>query len=365
MGSSMKRSVRALTAFLCLCTATARAAQPSITPARRAAAVTTAVVPGVLVHGVGHFVAKKPKTGRTLLAVGAGGLGVSLISVVGIALTGASRRTTAPFATGLVLGLGAFSLSFLADLYGVAVPENSRGVPTEKRPWFVMESGLMARYDRQFAGRVLFHQAAEGLIARRHGIRFELDALPGDPSLRARGVYGYRVLRSSTDNSYLALEGAALHQRFPNHGFFATTFEAALAGRYDLARIGPSLRGAFVTGRAGAAISALRSRRASSADPTGVTTPSGDTDADELLLLRWGFGAYLGKGRGEVEAYYDHRRDTYAGGALLDRGRSGYAGFVGAKGNWFFTDRIGVQADVQLGSALITGVSVLFREGAR
>lgn len=346
----MKRVTRLLTAAVCLTVSVAHAEEP-ISPARRGAAITTAIVPGVLVRGAGHFVAKKPKTGRTLLAVGSSGLGVAVASLVGIAVTGASRRTTAPLATGIVLGIGAFSLSFLADLYGVAVPENRRGTPTPRRTWFQMESGLWARYDRQFAGRVLFHQAIEGVFARRHDLRLELDALPGDPSLRARGVYGYRVLAASGDNSHLALEGGMVHQRFPNHGFFATTFEGAVSGRYDLARVGPSLRGAFVEGRAGAAISALSSRNA-------------DVEADEALLLRWAFGAYLGHGRGEVQAFYDHRRDTYAGGALLERG-SGYAGFVGAKGNWFFTDHVGVQADFQIGSALLTGVSVLFREGAR
>lgn len=327
------------------------AAPPPVSPARKAAAVSTAVVPGVLVHGTGHFVAKQPKTGRTLLAVGSGGLALGLASVVGIALTGASRRTTAPLATGLVLGIGAFALSFLADVYGVATPENARGAPLRVQPWFVAESGLLARYDRQFDGRVLVHQAVEGLIARRHNLRLDLDVVPGDPSSRTRGMYGYRIVSSRRDNTYLALEGAALHQRFVQHGFYATTFEAALSGRYDLARVGPSLRGAFVSGRVGGAFSALASRNA-------------DVDADQFLLLRWGFGAYLGQGRGELEAYYEHRRDTYVGGLLLDRGRSGYAGFLGAKANWYFTERFGVQADAQIGSALLAGLSVLFREGA-
>ena len=360
----MKSVLRTAAALLCLHVTAAHAAEttpsaspppaavPKLSSARRAVAVGTAVAPGVLVHGMGHFVAKQPKTGRVLLAVGSGGLGVALASVVGIALTGASRRTTAPFAAGMVIGIGAFTLSFLADLYGVAAPADARGAPLKRQPWFVLETGLLYRYDQQFAGRAMFHQAIEGLVAQRHHARLEIDSLPGDPSLRARGVYGYRALRSNTDGSYLALEGGALHQRFPNHGFMATTFEAAVRGRYDLARVGPTLRGLFVEGRAGAGISALRSRNA-------------DTDADELLLLRWSMGAYLGKGRGEVEAYYDHRRDTYAGGLLLDRGRSGYAGFVGAKAHWYFTDRIGILGEAQVGSALLTGVSLLIREGAR
>lgn len=329
----------------------AQSPRAELTPQRRAVAAGAAIVPGVLVHGAGHFVARQPKTGRALLIVGSGGLALTGGSLVGLAMTGASRRTVAAFATGMVFGVGAFSLSTLADLYGVAMPERWRGRAPSVQPWFTAESGVLYRYDRQFDGRILLHQSVDALLARRHHLRLDFDSMPGDPSSRTRALYGFRVFTGAHDNTHVAVEIAGLHQRYPIDGFFTSTLEIALSGRVDLARIGPTLRGSFVEARIGGGLSALATSRVS------------DDDSDELLLLRWGFGAYLGKGRGEVLAYYEHRRDTYAGGLLLARG-GGYAGFLGGRAHYFLTPQLGVGADVQVGSAVIGGLSLLIRQGA-
>ncbi len=321
-------------------------------PPPSATAGIAAVVPGVVLHGSGHYIAHQRKTFRTLLILE----GVSVVMVggalVGLATTGASRKLVAPFATLAVTGASLFLATFLADLYGVVTPESARGTPLHARPTVTTESGVWYRYDPQFPGRALVTEGVDTVIADRHRVRFDLQAIPGDPSIRVRGLIGERVLRSDHDNSFVDLEGAITHQRFPVDGFYSTTFEAAVRGRLDLERIGPSLRGAFVESRLGAGMSALRTRDVA-------------TDPDDLLLLRDSIGAYLGRGRGEVELSYDHRRDTLAGGLLVPGIPAGYLGFIAARMQLFF-GTWGLQPEVQAGSAIFGGMSLLMRtEDAR
>ena len=317
---------------------------------RRAAATVTAVVPGVLVHGTGHFVAKQPKTAKRLLLLEGIGLGTIAATLGAVALTGASRRFVGPLAAGTVLGVGLFSASLLADVYGVAMPETARGAPAFKLPWLTTETGVFYRYDPQFAGRFLLANAIDGIVRERHHLRFELQTVPaGDPLLRGRSLYGARVWKDH-GGSFVDLEAAFVHQRAPNDGFFRTTFEAAVRARLDLVHLGPTLRGAYAEARVGTGVSALRSRDL-------------DNDLDSLLLARIATGAYVGHGRGEVELYYDHRRDTLAGGLVLPSITAGYLGYVGVRAQYYVTRHVGVQVDGQLGFAALAGVSVLFRQG--
>jgi hypothetical protein len=308
-----------------------------------------AFVPGLVLHGSGHYAARQRQTFRTLLILEGASLVLLGGGLTGIALTGASRRLIAPLTALSVTGFGLFIATFLADVYGVVTPESARGAPLRARPLLTTESGVWYRYDAQFAGRALFTESADVVVADRHRLRLEMQALPGDPSLRTRGLVGERVLRSDRDNSFVDLEGAVTHLRFPVDGFYSTSFEAAVRGRLDLERIGSSLRGSFAESRIGGGLSALRTRDVG-------------TDPDELLLVRSSVGAYLGQGRGEVELSYDHRRDTLAGGLLLPGIPAGIAGFLGARMQLFFGDW-GVQTEVQAGAAILGGVSLLMRTG--
>lgn len=317
---------------------------------RRAAASAAAVIPGVLVHGAGHFVAKQPKTGARLLLLEGIGLGTVAATLGAVALTGASRRFVGPLAAGTVLGVGLFSATLLADIYGVAMPESARGSAPYRAPKLVAETGVFYRYDPIFSGRFMLANALQGVVRERHRLRFELQSVPvGDPLLRARGLYAARVWNDQR-GSFVDLETALVHQRAPNDGFFRSTFEAAVRARLDLVQLGPSLRGAYAEARIGTGVSALRSRDL-------------DNDLDSLLLARIATGAYLGRGRGEVELYYDHRRDTLAGGAVLPSIAAGYLGFVGARAHYYVGRHVGVQLDAQLGFAALGGVSLLLRQG--
>jgi len=92
------------------------------------------------------------------------------------------------------------------------------------------------------------------------------------------------------------------------------------------------------------------------------------TDTDDLLLARVGLGVLL-RGRAapgsEAKLYYDHRHDDYAAGFFTPGRISGVFGKFGADFRWFFTPRLGVLLDAQVGSAVVGGVSLLMRDGNR
>ena len=87
-------------------------------------------------------------------------------------------------------------------------------------------------------------------------------------------------------------------------------------------------------------------------------------DADDMLLARFGFGAvfrgntYPGS---QALLYYDHRHDDFAAGLIISGLGSGVIGHFGTELRWFFTPSFGVLAQVEVGSALVSGLSVLYR----
>jgi hypothetical protein len=117
------------------------------------------------------------------------------------------------------------------------------------------------------------------------------------------------------------------------------------------------LQGAFAEFGMGYALARV------SYDLRGADVPGG---TDTVLLGSFGFGALLrGKAApgSEVKVYYDHRHDTFAAGLIMPGLGSGVLGRFGAEGRWFFSERVGVLAEVQAGSALLGGFSLILRDG--
>jgi len=92
--------------------------------------------------------------------------------------------------------------------------------------------------------------------------------------------------------------------------------------------------------------------------------------------VRSGFGLYIGARSlaaspasagalpgGEVEMYYDHRRDGLAGGIKTLGPSSGFAGHVGLRGEYYPAAAWGFNALVERGSAWVLGSAIVFRTG--
>ncbi|HMI88830.1 MAG TPA: hypothetical protein VK550_32345 [Polyangiaceae bacterium] len=320
-----------------------------------------AIFPGALVHGAGHLVMGESRTGLRLLALEGAGLGLLATGFVPIVLSGASRRLVGPGAALSVVGAGLFAVSFLADIYGLVAPEGGVGAPLRVAPTLQTAVGYRYVYDRAFSYRHFMVQEIDyrtGAWRLHPSAWFALD----DTNSRLRGHVAYRLTgplpsgnAPSRDGSFLDLEAALTRHAFTGERFATTTGEVAVAGRLDMAHIGPSLRGSFAEMSVGWALQAY------SYALRGTTA-----DLGELLLARFGYGVYVGfpgSPRGEIALYYDHRHDDFVAGLKLPGLGSGVIGHFGAEARFFLTSQWGVAAEAAVGSAYLTGISILFRHG--
>lgn len=332
---------------------------PPITAPRKALAITTAIVPGLIAHGTGHLVAGQHRTGLRLLGLEAAGAGLAIGGIGGIAAAGASRRFMGPLVTATVAGGALFAISLLADLYGVLAPEGGTGSPPRYLPSVETQLGFAYVYDRIFDYRAFL---VPGMDLRLGSVRLSglgFFAL-GDTNARTRAELAYRFLgpkpkgnAPAADGSYLEAELALTNHSFTSNGFAVTTGEVNVAGRLDLAHVGPTLRGSFAELGVGFAYAVHRYE--------GI-----DYDVNDLLTPRFGFGIYLGHvgwPRGEAMAYYEHRHDPFAAGLEIPGLASGMAGHFGLKSRLWLSPRWGISADAQAGSAYLGRLSLLFRHG--
>lgn len=346
---------------------TARAqadAQPSA--GRRALATGAAIVPGIIVHGTGNYVAGRPRTGRRLLIAEGIGVGATLIGGLTLFFSGASRYIVAPVAAVTIAGVGLFAVSWLADVDSVAWPEDERGLPPRFAPRLESELGYRYVYDPQFSYRSFLVDGFELRLGRARIAPSEWFSLNDNHNARYRLELGWRLAGPlpkgsappAIDGSRFDLEVALTDHRYKTDGFSIATAEASLGGRLDLARFDAELSGAFSELSAGYALEAF------DYDVPGLGFGA---DLEHLLLLRFGFGVYVGRGsypEGEILAYYDHRHDGFAAGLLFGGIVSGIAGHFGGSAKIYFDRHFGVLADVEYGSAWVAGASLLYRYGA-
>jgi hypothetical protein len=339
----------------------AERSEPPPSSARRALNGAAAVVPGVIAHGSGHFVAGERDTAYALLAAEGVGLGMVLGGLTVLALSGASRYLVAPAAAVTALGVGVFGASFAADLYGTLAPDGGAAALVPRtEPGFESELGYRYVSDPRFA----YEHFAVQRISWRSG-RWRLTPsgwfATNGTNARYRLDGAYRFLGPNperpgklSDSIDLVLGG--LHQRYVRERFERTGGELGVEARYDLGHIGRTLRGAFFDLGVGFGLATIHY------DLRGIEVPN---DVDALLLTTFGFGVVL-RGRAApgslARIYYDHRHDDYAAGWIMPGLGSGAPGHFGAETRWYFTRRVGILAEAQVGSALLGGLSLLIRE---
>lgn len=322
---------------------------------RRALAVAGSVFPGAIVHGTGHYILGRPRTGTLLLVT----QGIGVLALVGgftaLALTGANRDLVGP-TIGVAIGGGAlFSVSWLADVYGAAVPETARGASPRSAPFLLAEVGYRYIHDVAFRYRSF---AALGVDARYDSFRLSPSAWRAldDDNGRYRLLGGYRLLgptpsRTSASGSFVDVELAATYHAYDSDGFDVTTGEGFASSRLDLADVDPALRGSFAELGFGWALQSIDYGSA--------------RDENPVLLGRFAFGAYVGDptaSGGEIRGYYDHRHDDFVAGLKVSGLGSGALGHFGLDTRWFVDDRWGVSLELQAGSAVLFGASLVMRQ---
>jgi hypothetical protein len=319
-------------------------------PARRALATAAAVVPGFLIHGTGHRVAGEGETAWRLLRLEGVALSAMLVGGVPLAATGASRRLAVPAIPLLVSGGGLFLSTWLADLYGASgVPG---GAPRLALPPLELELGTAYVHDPRLEVGP-FVVAAANLRAGpwRASPSAWIGAAADNQRLRLDAAHRLRGPTTSParagDGSAVEIRAAVTHHRWGAEAFASTVLEAAIAGRYDLARLSPTLAGSFAEGALGLGLEIF-------------DYEVGGADVNDLLLARFEYGVYLGDGRGEVALFYDHRREVFAGGLALPRGGNGFVGHFGAAGWLAVSGRWGLAAELAAGSAYVGKLAVRY-----
>ncbi|HEX2879194.1 MAG TPA: hypothetical protein VHO25_06630 [Polyangiaceae bacterium] len=337
--------------------APAPAADPAITPAQRALAASLSLVPGLVLHGAGNFALGRRDTAYRLLA--AEGVGIGLLGTGGaiLVLTGAARDWVAPAALLGVAGAGLFTTSWLLDIYSVWAPDGGFGTPSELRPWLVGSLGYAHVYDPQFAYRNFLVSELEARI-QRVSFDAELWASPDDENYRTQLTTTLRALGQTGDRRGIS-DGSALDVRLElgRHSYAAEQFSImsvgwAFRGRLDLFHYDRFLAGTFAELEAGHAQQVFQ-----------WSAPAVSSNED-LLLLRFGLGSYLGNHEpcgGEIQLYYDHRHDGYAAGLLVPGLGSGVLGHVGLEGEYYWSETIGAGLLMEAGSAYVTALSVKMR----
>jgi hypothetical protein len=325
-------------------------------PLRRSAlAIGAAVFPGAIVHGSGHFVAGDHKTAWRLLELEGAGVALTGVGLGTLVVTGASRHLSAPIFALPVAGLGLVVVSWLADVYGVSGPAGGTGSALLSEPLVEAHFGTRYVYDPTVRYGTLLGPA---LDLRWRRLRLSPGAWIATDGGNVRAFlevayrpWGPRPAALAGDGSFVDVVVGATEHHFRPEAFDLTVLEAGARGRVDLRRLAASLAGSFAEWGLGLGWALTHYR-----------VGAHETDADGLLLGRFGYGVYLGT-RGEVKVFYDHRHDDYAGGLKLPGRGSGVAGHLGLEGEWFFLGRWGARLEGQVGSAYLAGLSVIYRSG--
>jgi hypothetical protein len=328
----------------------------------RAAAAALAVVPGIVLGGSGHFALGQRQTAYRLFALEGIGLGLIAAGTLPLIATGASRYLTAPLALAAVTGVAIGTTGWFADVYGAAVAPEWRGRSERRRPQLEVELGYRYVYDPAFSYRSFLVNGLEvglgGLRLRPSGW-FALD----DRNERLSLTVAYRYVGprawpapAARDGSFLELATGLTHHRYGTEGFRLWAVDVAAGGRLDLQRYDALLAGMFSELSVGLGLDRIDVDAA----PAGL-----GTDDALVLLARFGFGVYLGGPAppcGELSLFYDHRHDDLVAGT--NGPLVGIPGHAGLSGLAYLSDTIGLAAEVQVGAAVMTGLSLRVRQGA-
>lgn len=331
----------------------------------RALGIGAALVPGVLLHGAGHWAIGERDTAYHLLGAEALGLASIVGSLAGLGVTGAAPQFVAPLALTLIAGSALFFSSWFADIYGTATGLESTGLSFDVEPLFELESGHLFVHNPALPDVTHFLESSAS--ARLGKVQLDVrstNGLDGDNWRLSTGVSWRFIGRTHTRGIAAAqsrhtvdLRIGYLHHRWGELGVFDNFAELELKSRVDLGSLARTLDGAFVNVRGGVAIGAYLY----DLDPSV-------SDSAKLLLGWFGFGMYLGddpNGYGEVELYYDHRHDGYVAGLKLGGVGSGPAGHFGLRGEYGIWKGLGVGARVEAGSALTTHLSLIYKFGGQ
>ena len=338
-----------------------RSEYPPLSPIRRSVALTTAVLPGILVHGLGHMVAGRWETGLGLFLTELYGVSLITMGAMGSATTGASRDLIWFFASSILVGLHLLASTYVADIYGLAVPLKHQRTGMAHTPRLQLEGGYGYIMDPSFSYRHL------GLVKADwywKGLRVSPNMMIAlnDDNQRLELNVAWRFLGprphkqdSVKDSSMLEIEWISSFHRFGTEGFASIATGLALRSRLEMHHLDTALKGSFVYLRLGYAF-----------QWSDLQLENLDADLNSLLLVSFGFGfripgLYPGS---EFKFTYQHRNDDFTAGMKLESIVNGTAiGHPGIDALLFFQSSWGIRLTFQLASGYLARAYFVYRFG--
>jgi len=229
--------------------AVAPPAEP-LTRDRRVAAGLS-VVPGLALHGSGHYALGHKKTALALLITEGVGLALLIGGVTTLLASGNSRELAGPAVGATVLGTGLVLASFGADLYG-SLASDGGAVDLMARSPARLESEFGYRYvaDPHFQYGSFI---VESLTLRHGDFRLTPSAwFATDASnVRYRVEAAYRLIglapaELGKRDDHLDVVLGGVHHGYLPERFQRSGIEFALDTRFDFSHFGDTLRGSFI-----------------------------------------------------------------------------------------------------------------------
>lgn len=327
---------------------------------RYALSVGASVLPGLLVHGSGHFAAGRYDDGKFLLAMEGLGLLLLVGGFGGLAVTGAAPEVNPQLIWIASSGAGLFFFSWGADLYGSIVQDGEgAGRAWRTLPSLELSQGYQYVYNPVFED----HHYSRTAMTLRTGdwsVQGAFWWAPPHGQRRLETRVGWRLYGPTQDKA--AWDGTALdviagydYNAVPAQDTSAHVGSLALTGRLDLQRVLSTGRGAFVEGSLGQAWANYR---------YGLTA----SEFNSLLISRIAFGLYLGHdpdGYGELSIAYDHRHDGFVGGAKIVGLGSGAIGGAQLRLKKSLFGRWGMDLGFGAGSAYVADAAVVYMWGGQ
>ncbi|MCO4763910.1 MAG: hypothetical protein KC502_20520 [Myxococcales bacterium] len=326
---------------------------------RRAAAVGVAFVPGLLLHGAGHFALGEKTTAWRLLALEGVGAAALILGATSLALSGASNRLSVPSIWVATTGGGLFAGAWLADVYGTLAGSHGSGQPVRLQSRWWLSQGYRHVRNPALPGHHASRTRAQVWLGR-WSLETDVQVLTDDAQWHLHAALAHRIFgatagRRASDGSFLDASVGYIHHRLGASGTTEQFGEVSLRARYDLSRLGPTLAGTFMEGAWGVAMGATRY------DLYG-------SEFADLIIAEARFGFYLGhdpRGWSELSGFYRHRDDGVIGGLKIPGPGSGALGHLGATARIALHGSWGLVIEGAVGAARVFDIGVIYRPGGR
>lgn len=325
------------------------AGPPRISTARRIGAVAAALGPGLVLRGAGSYLVHEKRAAKRLAITG--GIGLAAIAAGGATIAGSgASEYTIPAVPLVILGAGLLFPTWFADVAVAAGLSPSQAIARAAPAWS-LELGTLWLNDpyRSRGLGTIAAQAELGRLGLGGGALLDSEGVQHTEELEAR----WRVVGATPGGQALARgQGDRLHvavavrrHRDDQDDVTLQTAELDIRGRGELAHLDPALAGQFFEGNAGVGV-----------ERAGY--PRDEHDVSSVLLAGFGYGCYLGHGS-ELTVFYDHRRDSMAGGIAASRA-AGFVGSVGARLLARVAPHWSVRGEVQVGNAWLWSMGIRY-----